>query len=32
MNHAFDNKIPLILWLGESELKEDMVKLKVVLF
>lgn len=28
--HAFDNKIPLILWLGESELKEDTVKLKIL--
>lgn len=28
--HAFDNKIPLILWLGESELKEDSVKLKIL--
>lgn len=29
IGHAFDNEIPMILWLGEEELKSGEVKLKV---
>lgn len=27
--HAFENKIPIILWLGEDELKAGQANLKV---
>ena len=29
IDHAFDNEIPLIIFLGEDELKKGIVKLKV---
>jgi histidyl-tRNA synthetase len=28
MDFAFDNGIPLIMWLGESELQQGVVKIK----
>ena len=29
INHAFNNQIPMILWLGEDELAKKQIKLKV---
>jgi histidyl-tRNA synthetase len=29
IGHAFENSIPIILWLGEEELKTRQAKLKV---
>jgi histidyl-tRNA synthetase len=29
INHAFENEIPMILWLGEEEIKAGDAKLKV---
>lgn len=30
IDHAFDNEIPLIIFLGEDELKKGIVKLKIL--
>jgi hypothetical protein len=30
MQRAFDAEIPMILWIGEAELAEGKVKLKVI--
>lgn len=29
IEHAFDNQIPMVLWLGEEEIKNGQAKLKV---
>ena len=29
IEYAFDNEIPIILWLGEDELKKGIAKIKV---
>jgi histidyl-tRNA synthetase len=30
IGHAFENSIPMILWLGEDELKNGEAKLKIL--
>ena len=31
IGHAFENEIPMIIWLGEEEIKNGEAKLKVIL-